>query len=83
MKYDVQFSLEAASEFVRIAASFGSAVSALKAVEANRRKLEVSPADQGVFLSEGLFYIDEDPVRAFYLIDAALNVVEVTDFRIL
>jgi hypothetical protein len=38
---------------------------------------------KGVFLSEGLYYIDEDPLRAFFMIDVESLVVEVTDFRIL
>ena len=55
----------------------------LKAAENIRRKLENAPAGHGVFLSEGLFYIDEDILRAFFLIDVESMVVEVTDFRIL
>ena len=81
--YDVQFSLEAAAELVRIAGAIGSTVSVLQAAERIRRKLENDPADQGEFLSEGLYFIDEDPLRAFFLIDIEIMVVEVTDFRIL
>ena len=81
--YDVQFSLDAATELIHIAAALGSAVFVLNAAENIRRKLENDPADQGVFLSEGLYYIDEDPLRAFFLIDVESTVVEVTDFRIL
>jgi hypothetical protein len=55
----------------------------LQAVKNIRRKLKHDPADQGVVLSEGLYYIDEDPLRAFFLIDVESMVVEVTDFRIL
>jgi hypothetical protein len=81
--YDVQFSLDAAAELIRIAAAVGSAEFVLNAVDNIRRKLENGPADQGVFLSEGLYYIDEDPLRAFFMIDVESMVVEVTDFRIL
>jgi hypothetical protein len=80
---DVQFSLDAAAELIRISAAVGSAVVVLNAVDNIRRKLENDPADQGVFLSEGLYYIDEDPLRAFFMIDVESMVVEVTDFRIL
>ena len=83
MIYDVQFSLDAAAELVRITGAVGSAVSVLKAADKIRGKLEDDPADQGIFLAEGLYYIDEDPLRAFFLIDADSTVVEVTDFRIL
>ena len=81
--YDVQFSLDAAAELVRIAGVVGSGASVLQAVKNIRRKLTYDPADQGVVLSEGLHYIDEDPLRAFFLIDVEAMVVEVTDFRIL
>lgn len=83
MIYDVEFSLEAAGELLRITEVVGSAVSVLQAAEAIRRKLEDDPADKGEFLSEGLYYIDEEPLRAFFLIDVESMVVEITDFRVL
>jgi hypothetical protein len=75
--------MEAAAELVRIAGAIGSAVSVLQAAKRIRRNLENDPAERGVFLSEGLYYIDEEPLRAFFLIDAESMVVEVTDFRVL
>ena len=83
MIYDVEFSLEAAAELLRIAETVGSAVLVLRAAEAIRRKLERDPAEKGEFLSEGLYYIDEQPLRAFFLIDVEVMTVEITDFRIL
>ncbi len=83
MIYDVEFSLDAAAELLRITGVIGSAVPVLQAAEAIRRQLEDDPAEKGVFLSEGLYYIDEEPLRAFFLIDLESMVVEVTDFRIL
>ena len=83
MIYDVQFSLDAAAELLRITEVIGSAVSVLQAAEAIRRRLESDPAEQGEILSEGLYYIDEEPLRAFFMIDVESMVVEVTDFRIL
>lgn len=83
MIYEVQFSLEAAAELVRIASSIGSAVSVLQAAERIRQKLENDPDVEGDFLSEGLYFIDEDPLRVFFLIDVESMVVEVTDVRIL
>jgi hypothetical protein len=81
--YDVEFSLDAAAELLRISEVIGSAVLVLQAAEAIRRQLENDPAEKGKFLSEGLYYIDEQPLRAFFLIDAESMVVEITDFRIL
>ncbi|MGB6042695.1 MAG: hypothetical protein WBF93_06015 [Pirellulales bacterium] len=83
MIYDVQFSLDAAAELLRVTEVVGSAVSALQAAEAIRRRLESDPAEQGEFLSEGLYYIDEEPLRAFFMIDVESMIVEVTDFRVL
>ena len=55
----------------------------LQAADKIRHQLENDPKEKGVFLSEGLYYIDEQPLRAFFLIDVQAMVVEVTDFRIL
>jgi len=81
--YDVVFSLEAAAEMIRITRDVPSAASVLEAAESIRRSLENNPQDSGHALSEGLYYIDHEPVRAFYAIDDDHLVVEVTDFRIL
>ena len=83
MTYDVEFSIEAAAELLRITEVVGSAVSVLKSADAIRRTLEDDPAGKGEFLSEGLYYIDREPLRAFFLVDVVSMVVEVTDFRIL
>lgn len=83
MTYDVQFSLEAAAELVRIAGSVRPAAAVLRAAESIRRRLENDPAGRGLFLSEGLYYIDEEPLRAFFVIDETSTVVEITDFRVI
>lgn len=83
MIYDVEFSLDAAAEPLRIAEVVRSTVLVLQAAEAIRRQLEDDPAEKGTFLSEDWYYIDEQPLRAFFLIDVESMVVEITDFRIL
>ncbi len=75
--------MEAAAELLRISGAVGSAAAVVRAADMIRRRLEVEPAASGTFLSEGLYYIDEDPLRAFFLIDTESMVVEVTDFRML
>jgi len=82
VNYNVEFSLEAAAELLRIAGVVGSAA-AIRAADSIRRRLEGDPVGQGNFLSEGLYYIDEEPIRAFFLIDQESPSVEITDFRIL
>ena len=61
----------------------GAASLPASAPDSIRRRLEVDPAGNGNFLSEGLYYIDEEPLRAFFLIDVESASVEITDFRIL
>lgn len=51
MTFDVQFSLEAAAELLRITEVIGSTVVVLKAAESIRIQLEDDPADRGEFLS--------------------------------
>jgi hypothetical protein len=80
--YEVVFSLEAAAELVRIAGAVRPASAVIQAAESLRRRLEVDPHEAGHFLSEGLFYLDEEPLRAFFVIDDAALRVEITDFRI-
>jgi hypothetical protein len=80
--YSVVYSLEAAAELLRISGVFGAVV-AIQAADAIRHQLEHDPAGNGTFVSEGLYYIDKEPLRAFFLIDVDSMVVEVTDFRIL
>ncbi len=82
MTYRVEFSLESAAELSRIAGVVG-AVSAIQAADSIRRRLEVDPVRNGNFLAEGLYYIDEEPLRAFFFIDAEAAAVEITDFRML
>jgi hypothetical protein len=72
-----------AAELLRITEVFGSALLVLRAADQIRRHLENDPADKGEFLSEGLYCIDEQPLRAFFSIDLDAMVVEITDFRIL
>jgi hypothetical protein len=72
-----------AAELLRITEVVASALLVLRAADQIRRHLENDPADKGEFLSEGLYCIDEQPLRAFFLINLDAMVVEITDFRIL
>ena len=77
------FSLDAVVELVRIAGTVRPAASVIQAAESIRRMLENNPHEIGYPLSEGLFYVDGEPLRAFFMIDDDAMLVEVTDFRIL
>jgi hypothetical protein len=52
MIYDVEFSLDAAAELLRITEVVGSALSVLRAADQIRRHLENDPADKGHFSDE-------------------------------
>ncbi len=52
---DVEFSLDAAAELLRIAEVVGFAVLVPQAADAIRQQLEYDPVDKGEFLSEGLY----------------------------
>ncbi len=82
MTFDVQFSLEAAAELLRITEVIGSTVVVLKAAE-SIRSIGDDPADKGVFLSEGCTTLITPLCVLFFLIDVENMVVEVTDFRVL
>jgi hypothetical protein len=81
--YHVVFSLEGAAELVRIAGEIRPASSVIQAAESIRRTLEKDPCEHGHSLSEGLYYIDSEPLRAFFVVDSEAMEVEITDFRIL
>jgi hypothetical protein len=68
---------------IRIMGGVPSAASVLEALESIRRSLEINPKESGQELSEGLHYIDREPLRAFFVIDEGAMIVEVTDFRVL
>ena len=83
MTYDVVFSLEATAELLRIALTIRPATSVVLAADSIRKMLEQDPHRVGHALSEGLFFVDEEPLRAFFVIDEDARQVEITDFRIL
>ncbi len=83
MTYHVVFSLEAAAELVRIAQAVRPASSVIQSADSIRRMLEQDPRGVGHALSEGLFFIDGETLRAFFVIDDDARQVEITDVRIL
>jgi len=77
----VVYSLDAAAELIRIAAAASSSELVLRAADSIRKSLEIDPQASGHHLSESLYYIDDEPLRAFFVVDEVAMVVEVTDFR--
>ena len=81
MNYDVILSLEAVEDVLRITMSSQSKVSVVNATKQVRVALKDDPADSGEHLSEGLYFIDRDPLRAFYTIDFDERIVEIVNVK--
>jgi len=80
VNFRIVFSIGAAEELLSIIGK-ADAVSVLSASESIRKALESDPFNAGSELSEGLRYIDREPLRAFFVISEELEIVEVSDFR--
>ncbi len=81
MNYDVVLSLEAVQDVLRITISSQSKVSVVNATKQIQVALKDDPADSGEHLSEGLYFIDRDPLRAFYTIDVDEMIVEIVNVK--
>jgi hypothetical protein len=79
VKYHVNFTLEALEDLFRISTSQAKA-----ALVGSKQLLEIlrdNPVEAGKHLSEGLYCIDCDPLRAFYIIDAEKLAVEIVTVK--
>ena len=81
MTYDVSFGKDAVQELLVIIGESDDDLPILVALQRIRSFLENDPSGSGVELSEGLFYVDYEPLRAFFTIYEEFQVVEVSDFR--
>ena len=69
MSYEVVLSLEAVDDVVQITMASQSKAAILTATKQLQDALMDDPAGSGEHLSEGLFFIDREPLRGFYTID--------------
>lgn len=81
MNYDVVLSFEAVEEVLRITIGSSSKSAVVNASKQIRVALSHEPADAGEHLSEGLYFIDCEPLRGFYTIDTAEMVVEIVNVK--
>ncbi|WP_425617826.1 hypothetical protein NA78x_001515 [Anatilimnocola sp. NA78] len=81
MSYAVNFSLEAVEEIMRITMASPAKAAVINASKQLQEALKENPADAGMHLSEGLYYIDCEPLRAFYAISADERLVEVVNVK--
>ena len=81
MKYDVVLSLEAVEDVLGITMATGSKSEVIDASKQIREALQSDPAATGEHLSEGLYFIDREPLRAFFTIDVDEMSVEIVNVK--
>ena len=81
MNYDIILSLEAVEDVLRIIIASRSKAAIVKASEQIEQALANDPADAGKHLSEGLYFIDREPLRGFYTIDVSDMTVEIVNVK--
>ena len=81
MNYEVVFSLEALEDVLRITMASGSRTQVVNASKQIQEALRFDPAAAGEHLSEGLYFIDREPLRAFFTIDVADMLVEIVNVK--
>jgi hypothetical protein len=81
VNFDVVLSLEAVEDVLRIAMASESKAVVVNASKQLQEALRSSPADSGEHLSEGLYFIDREPLRAFFTIDVDARSVEIVNVK--
>ena len=81
MNYEVVLSMEAVEDVLRITLVSGSKSAVVNASRQMQEALRFDPATAGEHLSEGLYYIDRDPLRGFFTIDVDEMIVEIVNVK--
>ena len=81
MTYEVILSIEAVEDVLRITMASGAKLQVLQASKRIQEALKSDPAAEGEFLSEGLYFIDREPLRAFFTIDVQEMIVEIVNVK--
>ena len=81
MNYEIEFTLEAVEDVLRITIASGSKTQVVNASKQIQEALRFDPAAAGEHLSEGLYFIDREPLRAFFTIDVADILVEIVNVK--
>jgi hypothetical protein len=81
VSYDVRFSLEALDDVLRITMASQARAAVIQATGQLQEVLKDNPAEAGEHLSEGLYYIDCEPLRAYYSIDDEELSVEIVNVK--
>ena len=81
MNYDVVLSMDAVEDVLRIAIASGSKLEVINASRQIQEALRSDPAAAGEHLSEGLYFIDREPLRAFFAIAVDQMSVEIVNVK--
>ena len=81
MNYDVVLSMDAVEDVLRITIAGGSKSEVIRASRQIQEALRSDPAAAGEHLSEGLYFIDREPLRAFFAIDVDQMSVEIVNVK--
>lgn len=81
MIYEVLLSLEAVEDVLRITLASGAKTDVVSASTEMQDALRSDPSAAGEHLSEGLYFIDREPLRGFYTIDTNEMLVEIVNVK--
>lgn len=81
MSYEVLLSMEAVEDVLRITMASGSKSEIVNASTQIQEALRSDPAAAGEHLSEGLYFIDREPIRGFFTIDVDEMLVEIVSVK--
>lgn len=81
MSYKVVLSLDAVEDVLQITMASGSKPAVVNASQQIQEALRSDPAASGEHLSEGLYFIDREPLRGFFTINVEQLVVEIVNVK--
>ena len=81
MNYEVVLSMDAVEDVLRITMASGSKSEVVNASKQIQEALRSDPAAAGEHLSEGLYFIDREPLRGFFTIDVDELLVEIVNVK--
>ena len=81
MNYDVVLSMDAVEDVLRITMASGAKSEVVNASKQIQEALRSDPAAAGEHLSEGLYFIDREPLRGFFTIDVDDMLVEIVNVK--
>jgi hypothetical protein len=81
VSYEVLLSMDAVEDVLRITMASGSKSEVIKASTQIQEALRSDPSAAGEHLSEGLYFIDREPLRGFFTIDNDEMLVEIVSVK--